>query len=227
MEGRFPGGIRTVLTNCLDVSQDAAFNQWYDSIHLPDIIASGLASHAIRYENADPQSEEATYLAVYEVHRNDLTQAGQEFHTLTGGLQQQGRMYRDVEIVRRIMWRRIGPAFATAKTGQGRVGGLFAVQSNCTDPQDEAAFNNWYDDMHIPDLLDTGLFCTAYRFVAVSPEPGRGRYLAIYETKGEPLAAVDEFARTHRPRLKATGRLSEIIAVTWHGIYRRLTSFPT
>jgi len=50
-----------------------------------------------------------------------------------------------------------------------------------------------------------------------------GKYLAIYETDVDPLDAVNEFSRSHRPQLKAAGRLSEIIDITWRGIYRRLS----
>jgi hypothetical protein len=39
-------------------------------------------------------------------------------------------------------------------------------------------------------------------------------------TSGNPLEAVEEFVRSHRPKLKA-GRLSDIIDITWRGIYQR------
>lgn len=224
MEGRFPVGIRTVLTNCRDASQDAAFNEWYDRTHLPDMVGAGLAVHALRYKNADPKPPAAWYLAIYETPRDDLERVGEEFASLAKHLDQQGRMFRDVEIVRRAMWRRIGPPFTTPRTSQARTDGLFIIESNCTDAGQEDAFNAWYDVTHIPDLLDTGLFQTAYRFAAVTPEPDRGRYLAIYETDRPPWEAVEEFSRVHRPRLKAAGRLIDGIEITWRGIYRHLIS---
>jgi hypothetical protein len=170
VEGRFPAGIRTVLTNCLHASQEAAFNEWYDRTHLPDIVGAGLATHAIRYKNADPQSAEAAYLMIYEVSGEDLERVGRDFSSAAERLGQQGRMYASVEIVRRAMWRRIGSPFTTPKTGRSRVGGLFILESNCANVTQEDAFNQWYDLTHIPDMLDTGLFHTAYRFVAVTME---------------------------------------------------------
>jgi hypothetical protein len=38
------------------------------------------------------------------------------------------------------------------------------------------------------------------------------------------MAAVAESARTQRPRLKAAGRLSELVDVTWRGVYRVVLS---
>ena len=48
-----------------------------------------------------------------------------------------------------------------------------------------------------------------------------GKYLAIYETDGDPLDAVTEFSRRHRPRLKAAGRLSEIIDMNREWVVRQ------
>jgi hypothetical protein len=134
----------------------------------------------------------------------------------------------------------IGPRDPTKGTTPATVAGIFVIESRCTDARLEREFNAWYDDDHIPDLLDTGLFAAAYRFASVAagamigaaaPEedgPGSAelsdgaRYLAILETADEPLEAVREYSRAHRPRLKAAGRLSDIIDVTWRGVYRRL-----
>ncbi len=41
MEGRFPHGVRLVLTNCIDPSREGEFNRWYDQVHLPDILGAG------------------------------------------------------------------------------------------------------------------------------------------------------------------------------------------
>lgn len=103
--------------------------------------------------------------------------------------------------------------------------GLRLVLADCTDPAREEEFNRWYDTVHLPDLLATGLFHTASRYVAASGEArggGEARYLAMYETDRAITEAVNAFAREHRPRLRAAGRLSELIEVTWRGAFQRL-----
>jgi hypothetical protein len=98
---------------------------------------------------------------------------------------------------------------------------LFIIESNCTSSEREREFNEWYDRIHIPDLLGTKLFHTAHRFRSLAGQEG-GTYLAIYETSGDALEAVEGFTRDHRPKLKAAGRLSDIIDITWRGIYHRI-----
>jgi hypothetical protein len=128
-------------------------------------------------------------------------------------------MFTSLQIARRSMWRRIGGRFATEP--QAKTGGLFIIESNCTSPGRDREFNEWYDQTHIPDLLGTNLFHTAHRFRGMAGQEGR-TYLTIYETGGDPFEAVTEFVRNHRPQLKTAGWLSDIIDITWRGIYRRL-----
>ncbi len=48
MEGRFPLGIRMVWANCTSPALTAEFNHWYDHVHVPDLLATGLATHGLR-----------------------------------------------------------------------------------------------------------------------------------------------------------------------------------
>lgn len=220
MNGRHPDAIRLTLTRCTDPAREAEFNSWYDRTHVPDIVSSGIATHGTRFADADPESDNPPYLALYELPHAELEKLDQAFTETVRQLQAQGRMFPALQIARRSMWRRIGGRFST-KGAPTKTAGLFIVESNCASPDREREFNDWYDRTHIPDLLGTGLFHTAHRFRQETGQGG-GAYVAIYETTGDPLAAVQEFSRSYRPKLKAAGRLSDIIEVTWRGTYRRL-----
>ena len=222
MNGRHPEAVRLTLTTCADRRREAEFNIWYDRTHIPDVLAGGVATHGTRFANADPESANPAYLALYELSGLDLKQIQHRFADLVQRLHCDGRMLGDLQIVRRSMWRRLGGTFTTDRTGRARTAGVFIIESSCSAPDRERDFNEWYERIHIPDLLGTGLFHTAHRFQAMAGQSG-GKYLAMYETDGDPLAAVNEFSRSHRPHLKAAGRLSEIIDITWRGIYRGLS----
>lgn len=62
---------------------------------------------------------------------------------------------------------------------------LFIVLTNAT-PGDDEAFNNWYSDTHIPDVLDVPGFVAAQRFRLIDhpmlPSPPY-RYAALYEVR--------------------------------------------
>jgi hypothetical protein len=220
MDGRHPEAIRLTLTNCTDRAHEAEFNKWYDTIHLPDILGSGLATQGSRFADADRESGNPSYLALYELPGTDLERINQAFADQVRRLHERSRMFPHFQIVRRSMWRRIGEH---RESGQPRAktAGLFIIESTCTSSEREREFHEWYDRIHIPDLLATELFHTAHRFRGLAGQDG-GTYLAIYETSGDALEAVKEFTRNHRPKLKAAGRLSDIIDITWRGIYQRI-----
>ncbi|GBD11722.1 hypothetical protein HRbin23_01395 [bacterium HR23] len=139
--------------------------------------------------------------------------------------QAQGRLHPALQVVARLMWKRIGPTFTTPKTGRASITGLFAVQAHCADPSREKEFNDWYNTVHVPDILSTGLFHTAYRFEAVLPQPGQDRYLALYETDvPDPVLAVREIMENYRLRWLTAGRYNPLLRVTMRAIYWRLPS---
>jgi hypothetical protein len=69
---------------------------------------------------------------------------------------------------------------------------LLLVHTNAASPEQETEFNSWYDQVHVPQLLERipGIV-RATRFVA-SPEgpPTAERYLAIYEIEADDPSAV-------------------------------------
>lgn len=219
MDGRHPEAIRLTLTSC-DQAHEAEFNRWYDTIHLPDILGSRIATHGTRFADSDRESGNPAYLALYELPGTDLERINQAFADQVRRLHERGRMFPHLQIGRRSMWRRISGHQGSGQV-RARTAGLFIIESNCTSSEREREFNEWYDRIHIPDLLGTKLFHTAHRFRSLAGQEG-GTYLAIYETSGNPLEAVEGFARNHRPKLKAAGRLSDIIDITWRGIYQRM-----
>lgn len=80
---------------------------------------------------------------------------------------------------------------------------LLMVFSNAADGQDDA-FNTWYDEVHVPEVLAVDGVVAAQRYsLAIedapaaegAPEvpPSAHRYLAVYELKGDPNAIMNDF----------------------------------
>src|SRR5438552_5444813 len=101
MDGRHPEAIRIAATNLTDPARVAEFNRWYDTVHLPDILAGRVATHATRFENADPQPDEPTYLALYELGSSNLEEVDAAIEQLVDRLREQGRTDEALHIPRR------------------------------------------------------------------------------------------------------------------------------
>jgi hypothetical protein len=49
-----------------EILSDSLFNTWYNTVHIPDVLATGAVSAAYRFRQADPESPKP-YAAVYLV----------------------------------------------------------------------------------------------------------------------------------------------------------------
>lgn len=70
---------------------------------------------------------------------------------------------------------------------------LFIIITEAPTPEGEAAFETWYVDRHMPDVLAVPGFTAAQRF-RLAPEPDKPdaptRFLTIYEMETDDRGAV-------------------------------------
>ena len=82
----------------------------------------------------------------------------------------------------------------------------FVVLTNPTSGK-EAEYNKWYDEQHIPDVLNVPGFVAAQRFRLADAQMGDKnphRYLALYEIETDDLAGALK-------ELKARGGTAEMV----------------
>jgi hypothetical protein len=63
--------------------------------------------------------------------------------------------------------------------------GVLIVESRPASPEDEAAFHQWYDDVHLPEMLKIEGFASARRLRAADGDS----WVAIYDIEGDVDAA--------------------------------------
>ena len=87
---------------------------------------------------------------------------------------------------------------------------LFAF-SDCRDPEREDEFNDWYNNTHLPDMLEVPGMISATRWMSAENMEGEKRkYLALYELEAD---SVDDFNAKVRERGMWTmkeGRFSDL-----------------
>ena len=93
---------------------------------------------------------------------------------------------------------------------------LVLVMSNPV-PGREEAFNEWYDDPHLDEVIATTGFSSAQRFEleAAAGAASPHRYLALYETAGESPAEVLERLDRSRPRRQQSDAIDRAGAGVW------------
>jgi hypothetical protein len=87
------------------------------------------------------------------------------------------------------------------------------VQSSPASPEQDAEFNKWYDEEHLPEMLSVAGFTAARRYRLRDAGPVKAPasvqgYLAVYEVEAEDLDAALTAMRS-RPR----GSTSDALAL--------------
>lgn len=93
--------------------------------------------------------------------------------------------------------------------------GLVLAQSRISRPDilDEATFLHWYDDDHIPEIVATSGFESAFRFKHVDPERALQPHLVIYPLRDLAFSESEEFKgiSTHSKLLPGTGTCYDLV----------------
>jgi hypothetical protein len=91
---------------------------------------------------------------------------------------------------------------------------LFVTFTDCSDPSREDEFNDRYNNVHVPDMLETPGMISATRWENIFPKGNnRRKYIALYEFETDD---VEEFDKTLREYGKKSGereRLSDLIVL--------------
>jgi N-acyl-D-aspartate/D-glutamate deacylase len=87
---------------------------------------------------------------------------------------------------------------------------LFAF-SDCKDPAREAEFNDWYTNVHLPDMLEVPGMIRATRWMSADNKENEIRkYLAMYELETDDLAKFNDGVRERGMRTVREGRFSDL-----------------
>ncbi len=100
---------------------------------------------------------------------------------------------------------------------------VLVVVTNCPTGQ-EAEFNDWYTNTHVPDILQMPGMVAATRYeIAGKPRQGQGRFLALYEIESEDPAATMSGVTKAMPGLSAKGRLFAGLELVYAATYQPIT----
>lgn len=88
---------------------------------------------------------------------------------------------------------------------------VYAVRAIFSSPQEEAAWNAWYDGHHVPELLSVPGFVSATRYRQLDAP---GHYLALYE-----IESPEVFSEARYTQITGWGEWASKIADWTRTIY--------
>jgi hypothetical protein len=200
-------GLLVVYAKCIRGPEEADWDVWEDTVHLPAVCDGDGPWAATRFElTARPEPGKLgigfTHVTIYELDDRDVGAQAARALARDGVLRRAGRMH---------------PAHATVSAdvfaGHGRFGhkpepsparhGHILTHVLCNDPTREAEWDAWYDDQHVPDMLSCGAFAAMSRWRRTPPLAVGPNHLTLYDVS---TPTVDEAVR------RSAATLAEIVA---------------
>jgi len=151
------------------------FNAWYDTEHLPERLAIPGFDSARRWIDANPAPGSGKYLATYELDQPQVLQTPEYLaHVGEHFTPWSKRCLSRCLLFRRWACTQLQPGDAAPDPAAQA---LFLA---CGDvpAENEAEFNRWYDEEHLPLLSSIPGVLRARRFLDPAGKP---RYVALYE----------------------------------------------
>jgi hypothetical protein len=99
---------------------------------------------------------------------------------------------------------------------------LISVECNCSDPKREGELHEWYNNTHIPDVLETDGFISATRYELVHPVEDKGKFLAVYEIETDDFEAFEAKHGANMKRKMEQNRFTDLVALTSRGVYKQV-----
>jgi hypothetical protein len=185
-------GIVVVFSRPSDFAQEAEWSAWYEGTHIPAATAASKAVAATRWEHVErPHGASPpvgfTHMTVYEL--DDLAEGAPPLLDLLdapvtpGGGRHPVDMVVGVEVLVPAGRRWHGRA-----VGDDVVGQVIAFVGP-SDGAREQEWDEWLDDVHVPDMVGSGAFATATRWVRAQRARFGPNYLTIYDVT---LPDIDE-----------------------------------
>jgi hypothetical protein len=218
-------GIVIVFSRPSDFTQEQDWSAWYDGTHLPATADASGAGTATRWENIDRLQMAAspvgfTHVAIYEF---DDVGAGAPVlldlldpSSSTAAPRHPAHMIIGVEVMRAAgsRWNRrldLGP----------RITGQVIAFVGPSDPAREDEWNAWLDAVHIPDMVNSGAFVNATRWVRAERARFGPNYLTIYDVSLDDVGEAVVLSGAAMGPAREQGRLLECHAGGLRAALRR------
>jgi hypothetical protein len=105
---------------------------------------------------------------------------------------------------------------------------VYLVENNCADPKREKEFNDWYNNTHLPEALESEGFVKATRYELTNPVEGKGKYLAIYEIRSDDIESTLAKHNDRMAKKKAQecvpGSINTVLLTVSRGMYKKIVS---
>ncbi len=204
-------GLLIACCKCNAPQQEAAWAEWYDDQHLPDLLRGGGGPWvATRWELArkpEPGMPGVgfSHVTIYEFEGERPEQGVDRLLDRDRDLYRAGRIHPHHAVIEVQRYRAHG-SFIDKPEPSSELRGHILAKILCSRPGGESEWDAWVDREHLPDMLASGAFAAATRW-AREPRVAYGaNHLTLYDVHHARIETAVELSAAVMPALAAAGR---------------------
>lgn len=180
-----------VTTNSTNAEKHEAFNRWYDDIDIPDVLEVPGYMRARRGQLVqlpeltpkDTITDHGEYVALYDIESDNIDKTIIKMMLAANKMGMLGRDTDLLKVVERVYYRRYGsPVMSAQQNGKGKHWLYIDRIACCENSETRDAFNQWYDEQLLPNLLQVDGIERASRYELYSVSMVYPKYLPPYLT---------------------------------------------
>ena len=207
-DGSQTTAIVVVYSRPTDFGQEVAWDAWYDDEELAATATDGVRV-VTRWETIDrPPGFSSpvgfSHVAIYELATPDSAAALLDRVDREAG-PGSGR-HRVHTVIGVDVFAPVGTWSHKSQPSDALTGQVMAYVGP-NDPRRDAEWNAWLDDIHVPDMLSSGAFSNATRWVRTTPARFGPNYLTIYDVVLDSVAEAVQLSGAAMGPAARAGRL--------------------
>ena len=203
-------GLLVVYAKCVRADEEGAWDAWEDDVHLPAWCGPAGAWAGTRFEltvRPEPGMPGVgfTHVTILELDDADVVEQATRTLAVDDALRAAGRMHVAHATIGADVFVAHGPHGAKPAPSAERRGHIL-THVLCTDPARVDEWDQWYDDVHVPDMLSCGAFSAVSRWRRVPPRSVGPNHLTLYDVVTDTVGEAVQRSAVTLAEVTAAGR---------------------
>lgn len=205
-----------VFTRPSDFGHEPEWNAWYDDVHLPATVRGSGATVATRWEVTDRPPGFSTpvgftHVAIYEFDDADIG-PNALLELVDGPRSDDGSIHHLHTIIDVDVLALAGGRWTQKVAPRAELTGQVIAYITPNDPARLDEWNDWLDEVHVPDMMASGAFANTTRWLRTTPRKFGPNYLTIYDVVGKTVAEGVALSGAAMGPAHANGRMRDFHA---------------
>ncbi len=204
-------GLLIACCKCSAPREEEAWARWYDDEHLPDLLRGDFGAWvATRWEVVPKPAPGmpgmgTSHVTLYELEGPRPEHAADRLLERDLALRSAGRIHPHHAVIAVQLYRAHG-AFTEKPEPSPALQGHILAQVLCAGAWRESEWDAWVDREHVPDMLASGAFAAATRWIREPRVAHGANHLTLYDVHHAKIETAVELSAAAMPALAAAGR---------------------